>query len=92
MIKKQIVHDNIYINRLKKIYQKYGEKDLIEYMCKHNYSEPHTLDEIAKIFGITRERVRQIEEKALKKLKHPKYGSKLKTLLEDNFDKDMIGE
>ncbi len=34
--------------------------------------------EIAKILGITKERVRQIEAQALKKLKHPKMGKQLK--------------
>ncbi len=43
-------------------------------------SEPKTLEEIGKIFGVTRERIRQIEAKALRKLRHP---SKLKQL--ENF-------
>lgn len=38
----------------------------------------HTLEEIAKKLGITKERVRQIEVQALKKLKHPKMGKQLK--------------
>jgi len=38
----------------------------------------YTLEEIAKIMGITKERVRQIEAQALKKLKHPKLGKELK--------------
>ena len=38
----------------------------------------HTLEEIAKELGVTRERVRQIEKQALKKLKSPKIGKKLK--------------
>ena len=33
----------------------------------------YTLEEIAKVLGVTRERVRQIEQQALKKLKHPKF-------------------
>jgi RNA polymerase primary sigma factor len=43
-------------------------------------SEPKTLEEIGKMFGVTRERIRQIEAKALRKLRHP---SKLKQL--ENF-------
>ncbi|NBK99117.1 MAG: hypothetical protein EOM50_14070 [Erysipelotrichia bacterium] len=41
-----------------------------------------TLEEIAKTMGITRERVRQIETSAIKKIKNPKIGRKLKNYLE----------
>jgi RNA polymerase primary sigma factor len=34
----------------------------------------HTLEETGKVFGITRERIRQIESSALKKLRHPRCG------------------
>jgi len=37
----------------------------------------YSLEEIARILGISRERVRQIERSALKKLRHPKVGKKL---------------
>lgn len=46
-----------------------------------NSGNDYTLEEIAKILGITRERVRQIEAQALKKLKTPKIGRKLKEYL-----------
>ena len=41
-----------------------------------------TLDEIGQVLGITRERVRQIENAAMSKLKHPRVGRKLKQYLE----------
>jgi RNA polymerase primary sigma factor len=40
--------------------------------------EAHTLEEISHLFGVTRERIRQIESKALKKLRHPALAQKLK--------------
>jgi RNA polymerase primary sigma factor len=39
----------------------------------------HTLEEVGKIFGVTRERTRQIEASALRKLRHPARARKLKT-------------
>jgi RNA polymerase primary sigma factor len=43
----------------------------------------HTLEEVGKQFAVTRERIRQIEAKALRKLMHPKRSSKLKAFLEE---------
>ena len=43
----------------------------------------YTLEEVGKQFSVTRERIRQIEAKALKKLRHPTRAKKLKTFLSD---------
>lgn len=43
---------------------------------------PRTLEEVGKIFGITRERIRQIEAKSLRKLKHPSRVKRLKDFLD----------
>ncbi len=43
---------------------------------------PRTLEEVGSIFNVTRERVRQIEAKALRKLRHPTRSRKLRTFLE----------
>jgi len=43
----------------------------------------HTLEEVGKQFSVTRERIRQIEAKALKKLQHPKRAKLLKSFLND---------
>ncbi len=44
----------------------------------------HTLEEVGKQFDVTRERIRQIEHKALRKLKHPTRSDKLRTFLGSN--------
>ena len=43
---------------------------------------PKTLEEVGKEFNVTRERIRQIEAKALRKLRHPSRAKKLKDYLE----------
>ena len=43
----------------------------------------HTLEEVGKQFDVTRERIRQIEAKALRKLRHPSRSQRLKSFLED---------
>ncbi len=43
--------------------------------------KPHTLEEVGKEFDVTRERIRQIESKALRKLRHPSRSKKLKDFL-----------
>jgi len=42
----------------------------------------HTLEEVGRSFSVTRERIRQIESKALRKLRHPSRASKLRAFLE----------
>jgi RNA polymerase primary sigma factor len=43
----------------------------------------HTLEEVGQSFAVTRERIRQIEAKALRKLRHPSRSFRLKTFLEE---------
>ena len=42
----------------------------------------YTLEEVGDMFGVTRERIRQIEAKALRKLRHPSRSKKVKDFLD----------
>ena len=49
---------------------------------------PRTLEEVGQMFNVTRERVRQIEAKALRKLRHPTRSRRLRNFLELTFSQD----
>ena len=53
------------------------EKGVLELRFGLNGGEAHTLEEVGKVFNVTRERARQIENKALRKLSHPTRANKL---------------
>lgn len=57
------------------------EVDIIKKRFGFETGTPMTLDEIGKIYGVTRERIRQIESKALRKLKHPTRANQLKVFM-----------
>jgi len=44
----------------------------------------HTLEEVGKQFDVTRERIRQIEAKALRKLRHPTRSDKLRSFIDSS--------
>ncbi|MFA5866447.1 MAG: RNA polymerase sigma factor RpoD [Actinomycetota bacterium] len=58
------------------------ERRVIEYRFGLLDGHPRTLEEVGREFGVTRERIRQIESKTLAKLKHPLRSQKLKDYLE----------
>ncbi len=57
------------------------EAEILRYYFGLNFNQPHTLEEIGDEFGLTRERVRQIKEKAIKKLKNQYRNRLLKAYL-----------
>lgn len=58
------------------------ERRVLELRYGLSDGQPRTLEEVGKAFGVTRERVRQIEVKALRKLRHPRLGKLLKDYLD----------
>lgn len=58
------------------------EAEIIRLRFGLNDGTIHTLDQLGRIFGITRERVRQIEKRAIMKLRHPKRCAKLREFAE----------
>ena len=59
------------------------ERKVIELRFGLADGHPRTLEEVGKEFGVTRERIRQIESKTLAKLRHPSRSSKLKDFMEE---------
>ncbi|MCR4614743.1 MAG: RNA polymerase sigma factor RpoD [Clostridiales bacterium] len=59
------------------------EEKVLELRFGLQDGHPHTLEEVGKEFNVTRERIRQIEAKALRKLRHPSRSKKLKDFLDD---------
>ncbi len=70
--------------QINEVLQKLPERErrIIQLRFGLNDGRYRTLEEVGKEFGITRERIRQIEAKVLRKLRHPHYGKKLRGFLE----------
>jgi len=60
----------------------YREREIIKLRYGLGDGYTYTLEEVGRIFKVTRERVRQIEAKAMRKLKHPSCSDKLRTYAE----------
>jgi RNA polymerase primary sigma factor len=57
------------------------EREVLELRFGLVDGKDHTLEEVSRFFNVTRERIRQIEAKALRKLRHPKHSRQLRDYL-----------
>jgi len=73
LLKEQL---NVILNSLNE-----RERAVLEMRFGLKDGEAHTLEDVGRAFGVTRERVRQIESKALRKLRHPGHRRKLRDFL-----------
>jgi RNA polymerase primary sigma factor len=62
------------------------EEKVIKMRFGIDVASEHTLEEVGKDFSVTRERIRQIEVKALRKLRHPSRSKKLQSFFDKEFD------
>jgi RNA polymerase primary sigma factor len=59
------------------------EREVLELRFGLSDGKEHTLEEVSRYFNVTRERIRQIEAKALRKLRHPTHSRELRDYLGD---------
>ncbi|GIW82959.1 MAG: RNA polymerase sigma factor [Gemmatales bacterium] len=81
----QMVDQNLLRERINEVLRSLAprEREVIELRFGLNDGNPRTLDEVAKVYGITRERIRQIEARGLFKLRQPLRSRRLEGFTED---------
>lgn len=81
---KRITEEKILHDTLDEVLSSLSEKEEIVIRLRFGLDgdKPKTLEEIGKLFGFTRERTRQIEAKALRKLRHPSRSHKLRNFFQ----------
>jgi len=67
----------------------YREREIIKLRYGIGDGYTYTLEEVGRIFKVTRERVRQVEAKAIRKLQHPVRARKLAGFLDGNVEHEM---
>ena len=63
---------------------------LYEVITGIDMNTDHTLEEVGKQFDVTRERIRQIEAKALRKLRHPSRSDQLRSFLLEDWSQKIF--
>lgn len=78
-----LIERNTFVEQLNSVLDTLSEREagVISRRFGVNCDRPMTLDEIGKIYGVTRERIRQIESKCMTKLRHPSRSQVLKDYL-----------
>ena len=86
-----LVERDLFVEQLNSVLDTLSEREagVISRRFGVNCDRPMTLDEIGKIYGVTRERIRQIESKCMSKLRHPSRSEVLKDYL-DGLDVEPI--
>jgi RNA polymerase primary sigma factor len=67
----------------------YREREIIKLRYGIGDGYTYTLEEVGRIFKVTRERVRQVEAKAIRKLQHPVRSRKLAGFLDGTFEREV---
>ncbi len=70
----------------------YREREIIKLRYGIGDGYTYTLEEVGRIFKVTRERVRQVEAKAIRKLQHPVRARKLQGFVENSMYREVRGE
>jgi RNA polymerase, sigma 70 subunit, RpoD len=70
----------------------YREREIIKLRYGIGDGYTYTLEEVGRIFKVTRERVRQVEAKAIRKLQHPVRARKLQGFVDTRLYKEVRGE
>ena len=65
------------------------ERDILRIRFGMDDGRMRTLEEVGQLFGVTRERIRQVEAKALRKLRHPNRSKHLRELIEAEIGKSI---
>jgi RNA polymerase primary sigma factor len=82
-----VTSDNILRNQIRKILKSLSDREERVLRLRYGLDDgcQRTLEEVGQMFMVTRERIRQIEVKALRKLRHPSRKKKLQSLFEDDI-------